>query len=251
MQVVQFAHVTKLFQPAWGWRPAVRALDDVSFSVDAGEIVGVIGPNRAGKTTLIKILLSICHPTSGEVRRFGIPGRRRGTLARVGYIHESQAFPRYLTALQLLNYYGALSLTPARELRSRAIALLERVGLAERSHEPISRFSKGMLQRLALAQSLINDPELLVLDEPSEGMDLRARRLLSDILAERRRAGRAAILVSHALADVERLCDRVAVLRQGRLAYLGPVGGLIASPTQAGDATFEASLEPFYEEALA
>ncbi len=235
----------------WGWRPAVRALEDVSFSVDAGEIMGVIGPNRAGKTTLIKILLSICHPTAGEVQRFGLPAQRRGTLARVGYIHESQAFPRYLTARQLLHYYGALSLTPPEVLSSRAGALLERVGLGERSNEPIAQFSKGMLQRLALAQALVSDPDLLVLDEPSEGMDLRARRLLNDILIERRQAGRTAILVSHALADVERLCDRVAVLRRGRLAYLGAVDELKSKQAQSTASTFEGSLEPFYEEALA
>jgi ABC-2 type transport system ATP-binding protein len=136
-------------------------------------------------------------------------------------------------------------------LSSRAGALLERVGLGERSNEPIAQFSKGMLQRLALAQALVSDPDLLVLDEPSEGMDLRARRLLNDILIERRQAGRTAILVSHALADVERLCDRVAVLRRGRLAYLGAVDELKSKQAQSTASTFEGSLEPFYEEALA
>ena len=144
----------------------------VSLSVGWGEVFGLIGPNRAGKTTLVKILLSICHPTDGRIHAAGSPWSDRRTLADVGYVHENPAFPRYLSAWQLLEGYGRLSGVDGGVLRRRTGELLERVGLADRSRESIAGFSKGMLQRLALAQALINDPQLLVLDEPSEGMDL-------------------------------------------------------------------------------
>ncbi len=249
---VRFENVTKTFS-AGLFRQPIRALDGISLEIGAGETFGLIGPNRAGKTTLAKILLSICRPTSGRIMRLGRHAGDRSTLARVGYVHESQAFPRYLTAHSLLNFYGALSLQPAAEVRRRADALLERVGLADRSREPIGRFSKGMLQRLALAQALINDPELLVLDEPSEGMDLAARRLLHGIIRERQQQGRTAILVSHLLGDIQRLCTRVAVLRGGQLNFLGDVADLTGHATGvdsdelvANNSALEDALEPYY-----
>jgi ABC-2 type transport system ATP-binding protein len=248
---VRFDEVTKVFAAGPFRRGGVRALDDVSLSISAGEVFGLIGPNRAGKTTLVKILLSICRPTVGRIQRLGRDSRVRSTLARVGYVHESQAFPRYLTARSLLDYFGALSRQPAAVVRRRIGELLEQVGLADRSREPIGRFSKGMLQRLALAQALINDPELLVLDEPSEGMDLAARRLLHDIIRDRQRRGYTAILVSHLLADVERLCDRVAVLHNGRVAFAGRIDELKSEPDHddselASSSVFEDALEPYY-----
>jgi ABC-2 type transport system ATP-binding protein len=253
--VAEFDKLTKVYRSATWPRREVRALDGVTLSVKTGEIFGVVGPNRAGKTTLIKVLLSMCRPTEGRVRRLGAPVWDRSTLARVGYVHESQAFPNYLTASQLLEYYGALSFVPGPLARRRGGALLERFGLADRANEPIRCFSKGMLQRLALAQALINDPELLVLDEPSEGMDLVARRLLDEVLNERKALGHSAILISHALSEVERCCDRVAVIRAGRAAFVGPVADLAAS--QAAGAGYvaggnlESALAPYYEEALA
>jgi ABC-2 type transport system ATP-binding protein len=249
--IVQFENVTKLYASPWRPRRVLRALDGVSLSIEPGEIFGLVGPNRAGKTTLVKILLSICRPTEGRVMRLGAPWWHRDTLARVGYVHESQALPRYLTAQTLLEYYGALSLVPAAVVRRRTPELLDRFGLADRSREPIGRFSKGMLQRLAIAQALINDPELLVLDEPSEGMDLSARRLLQEVLLQRKARGLTAILVSHALPDVQRLCDRVAVLRGGRTVFVGPMSDLTTPQGDHEPAALETALEPFYEEALA
>ena len=253
--VVRFDDVTKVFSAGTFRRRLVRALDGVSFAVAQGDVFGLIGPNRAGKTTLVKILLSICRPTSGRIQRLGRDWRSRSTLARVGYIHESQAFPRYLTARTLLEYYGALSLQPTGVVRRRADELLERVGVADRSHEPIGTFSKGMLQRLAVAQALINDPALLVLDEPSEGMDLAARRLLHRIIRERQELGHTAILVSHLLSDVERLCNRVAVLREGRLGFVGGVEELkrdsgVNEPDAPANSVFEDALEPYYAGAV-
>ena len=237
-----FRNVTKRYPGGWRRRP-VLAVDNVTLRVPGGQIVGLVGPNRAGKSTLVKLLLTICRPTSGQITRLGRPWHDRGTLARIGYIHESQSLPRYLTAAGLLEYYGALSGMPNRTVRQRSKRLIDTVGLADRDREPIGRYSKGMLQRLALAQALLNDPELLVFDEPTEGMDLLARRMVFDALDAQRRRGRGALLVSHALADVANLCDLVAVLRQGRLVFEGRPAELEARD----GSSFERALEPLYK----
>ena len=151
-------------------------------------------------------------------------------------MHENQAFPRYLSAAALLGFCGQMSLVPASLLRTRVPLLLEKMGLLDRAHEPIARFSKGMVQRLALAQALIAEPDLLVLDEPMEGLDLDARQLLQEIIEEQRSAGKAVLFVSHALGEVARVCDRLAVLVEGRLAYLGSLASLICDPETGGDA---------------
>jgi ABC-2 type transport system ATP-binding protein len=241
--IAEFQRVTKTYPTGLLGRRKVHALRGVSLEIPAGSVFGLLGPNRAGKTTLVKILLSICHASSGSVKRLGRPASIRSTLAEVGYLHESQAFPRYLTATGLLNYYGALGGVPAAELRKRIPRLLERLGLADRNGEPICGFSKGMVQRLALAQALVNEPELLVLDEPTEGMDFLARQLLHEVVRRRQQQGRTAILVSHNLADVEQLCDRVAVLRSGELVFTGTLSEL-AGDEAAGH--LEVALEPLY-----
>ena len=222
------------------------ALEHVSLRIDPGEIFALIGPNRAGKTTLVKILLSLCRPTAGQGLRFQRPLPDRQTLARVGYVHESPAFPRYLSAQALLEFYGALTLLSEAVVRSRAAELLDRVGLADRSREPISRFSKGMIQRLALAQALLNDPELLVLDEPSEGLDLAGRRLVRDVIVERRQRGFTVLLVSHVLGDVAQLCDRVGVLVEGHLVYSGTVADLVRDPKTGEPGSIETALDRLY-----
>ena len=241
---VEFEKVSKVYAPRWGFGRAVTALDRVSFAVQTGEVFGLIGPNRSGKTTLVKSLLTICQPTRGRIARLGAPWSDRSTLARVGYVHENPSFPRYLSAQGLLHYYGGLGRLPRDVVQARSTPLLERVGLADRAGEPIARFSKGMLQRLALAQALLGEPDLLVLDEPSEGMDLSARRLLHEVIRELREEGRTVLLVSHALADVRQLCDRVAVLRAGRLRFVGAPAELVSGDDN--QSTFEDALEPLY-----
>ncbi|MGA2034818.1 MAG: ABC transporter ATP-binding protein [Thermoguttaceae bacterium] len=242
---VEFQHVSKVYRRGFLRQP-ICALRDVTLCVPPGSVFALIGPNRAGKTTLVKALLSICRPTAGTILRLGRPVRDRSTLARVGYLHESQAFPRYLTATALLHYYGALSLIGSRELNRRVGALLDEVGLADRASEPIAMFSKGMIQRLALAQALVNDPELLVLDEPTEGMDLLGRKLLHQVIRRRQAAGHTALLVSHNLADVRQLCDRAAVLREGRLGFAGPLTELSGDGQDASPDALQDALEPLY-----
>jgi ABC-2 type transport system ATP-binding protein len=219
--IAEFEDVTKDYAAGWPGRRSLRAVDRVSLRIEPGEVVGLLGPNRAGKTTLAKLLLSLCRPTAGRVTRLGRPAADRSTLGRVGYMHEHPAFPRHLAAAPLLAYYGALSGVSRAELTGRIPRLLERVGLSDRSREPIARFSKGMVQRLGVAQALINDPELLVLDEPNEGLDLSGRHLMTDLLREWVDRGRSVLLITHAVAEVERFCDRIAVLAGGRIVYTG------------------------------
>jgi ABC-2 type transport system ATP-binding protein len=247
MSVAEFDHVSKRYPTDLLGRRFLHAVEDVTFRVEPGQVFGLLGPNRAGKTTLVKILLSLCRPTAGQARLLGRPVQQRATLGRVGYVHENQAFPRYLTAAELLEYYGALALLPEPEVRRRVPRLLERVGLADRSREPIARFSKGMVQRLGLAQALLNEPDLLVLDEPSEGLDLSGRQLVREVVAEQRRQGKTVLLVSHVLAEVERLCDHLAVIKDGRLAFCGPMADLLHDRVTGAGRSLEEALRPFYD----
>lgn len=244
--VAEFVGVVKDYPAGFLRRRPLRAVAGVSLAVRAGEVFGLIGPNRAGKTTLVKLLLCLSRPTAGEVRRLGRAADDRSTLARVGYVHENHAFPRYLSATSLLEYYGALSLLPFEEVKRRVPPLLEQVGLADRAREPIAHFSKGMLQRLGIAQALLNDPDLLVLDEPGEGLDLSGRRLIFDVAAQMRERGKSVLLISHQLADVEKICDRVAVLVKGRVALAAPVAEL----TRGADGNYlplEKAVKRYYE----
>jgi len=240
---VEFRHVGKVYRQ--GWRRTLTAVHDVSLRIEPGEVFGLVGPNRAGKTTLVKMLLSLCRPTTGEVERLGRPISDRKTLAAVGYVHENHAFPRYLGAAELLAYYGALSRVPHEVLRDRVGPLLHRVGLADRSREPIARFSKGMVQRLGIAQALINEPQLLVLDEPAEGLDVEGRQLLRDVLVEVRKRGGSVLMISHLLPEVERVCDRLGVLVGGRLVHVGTVESL-TKPAEGPARSLESALQDLY-----
>lgn len=241
----EFDDLGKIYRTGLLGREARLAVEHVTLRIAAGEVFGLLGPNRAGKTTLVKILLSLCRPTSGRAMRFGSPVSDRHTLGKVGYVHENPAFPRYLTAPALLEYFGALALLPEPLVRRRAGELLQRVGLADRGKEPIATFSKGMVQRLALAQALINEPELLVLDEPSEGLDLAGRQLVREVIAERRGRGFTVLLVTHVLGEIEQVCDRLGVLVGGRLVFTGTPAEL------AKGTTVEKALDRLYLPAAA
>jgi ABC-2 type transport system ATP-binding protein len=171
----------------------------------------------------------------------------RSTLGRIGYMHENHAFPRYLNARELLAYYGAMTLIPYEKLGRRVEELLTLVGLADRAADPIWGYSKGMVQRLGLAQSLLNDPDLLVLDEPTEGLDLAGRKILREVVARQRAAGRTVLLVSHVLPEVEQLCDRAAVLNQGALVYCGKMTDLLRKDQGEPPRSLEQVLAELYE----
>src|SRR6516225_2134386 len=245
--IVQFMEVVKDYPRGVLGLDRLRAVDGVSFQVDAGEVFGLLGPNRAGKTTLVKLLLALCLPTKGQVLRFGEPSKNRHTLKQVGYVHENQAFPRYLTARALLEFYGALSLLTEETVRARVPKLLERVGLTDRSEEPISRFSKGMIQRLGIAQALLNEPDLLVFDEPSEGLDLLGRQLVRDLVRAHKEQGKTVLVVSHVLSEVEQICDRIGVIVAGRLVFVGTLPQLLNDPTNTSTPrNLEAILHSYY-----
>jgi ABC-2 type transport system ATP-binding protein len=245
--VAEFEDLGKVYRTGLLGRGRRLAVEHVTFRIEPGEVFGLLGPNRAGKTTLVKVLLSLCQPTAGRAMRFQRPLADRQTLTRVGYVHENPAFPRYLSAPALLEYFGALALLPESLVRSRAGELLERVGLADRGQEPIATFSKGMIQRLALAQALINDPELLVLDEPSEGLDLEGRRLVREVIAERRGRNLTVLLVTHVLGEIEQICDRLGVLVGGRLVYIGSAAELARDPKTGAACPLEQALDRLYQ----
>ena len=219
----------------------LRAVDRASLVVEEGESVGLAGPNRAGKTTLLKMALSLCRPTSGQITRMGKPWRDRSTLAKIGYVHEGPAFPKYLTASTLLHEYAVMAGVSLADRKKRIPELIDRVGLKDRRNEPIGRFSKGMRQRLGLAQALVNHPRLLVLDEPNEGLDLPGRDLVVDLVKEHRERGGSVLIVSHLLTDLDRLCERVTVIVEGKLAFNGPTSTLASKP-----GGLEASLREIY-----
>jgi ABC-2 type transport system ATP-binding protein len=247
-----FDQVVKTYPTGvFGRGEGVPALRGVSLTVPAGGVFGLLGPNRAGKTTLVKLLLSLSAPTAGTITRLGEPLSERKTLGHIGYMHENHAFPRYLSAGELLAFYGGLSGMPVEGLADRVSRLLERVGLADRRREPIARFSKGMVQRLGLAQALINEPDLLILDEPTEGLDLFGRQLLRQVVREFKAAGKTVLLVSHVLPEVEELCDTLAVLAAGKVVHTGPLAELLRDPRGGGRRSLEAALKPLYEKGVA
>src|SRR4051794_6358307 len=197
--MVEFQDVCRDYVTRWLPRRSLRAGDHVSFRIEPGEVFGLLGPNRAGKTTLVKLLLSLCRPTSGQIVRLNKPASDRSTLARVGYVHENHAFPRYLNGRELLRCYGAMSLIPYEKLGPRVEELLALVGLTDRAGDAIWQYSKGMVQRLGMAQALLAEPDLLVLDEPTEGLDLSGRQLLRDVVNKQKARGGTVVLVTHVL----------------------------------------------------
>jgi ABC-2 type transport system ATP-binding protein len=199
------------------------ALRDVSLRVERGEIFGLLGPNGAGKTTLVKVLLDLVRPDRGATFLVGISSRRVDARRAAGYLPEDHRFPDHHTAESALRFYAALSGIPPSVARLRAAALLEKVRLAEVAHRKVRGFSKGMKQRLGLAQALIAEPEVLFLDEPTDGVDPVGRAEFRGLLEEQRRAGRTIFLNSHLLSEVEQLCDRVGILVDGELRRVGTV----------------------------
>ena len=225
--VIETEGLTKHFRRFWSGR-VVRAVDGISLQVGPGIAFGLLGPNGSGKTTFVKLLLSAATPTVGRARLFGRDCREMEARRKVGYLPENHRFPTYQTGLQMLDFYAALSGMPARERRPRAKELLELVGLADWGDVRIGKYSKGMLQRLGLAQAMMHRPALLVLDEPSDGVDPVGRRQIRDILGALRREGTTIFLNSHMLSEVELFCDEVAIISRGRVALAGPLAQLTA-----------------------
>jgi len=212
--VIDVDRVSKEFR---SWRRRVLALDGVSFAVRRGEVFGLLGANGAGKTTLVKILLGLTRPTAGHVTVRGAEPRRTRARRRVGYLPEGHRFPGYLSGEAAMRLFGRLAGLDEATITRRTRELLALVGLSDRGSDRIGRYSKGMTQRLGLACALLDEPEVLFLDEPTDGVDPVGRRQIRDVLLDARAAGTTIFINSHLLSEVERTCDRVAILHQGRL----------------------------------
>jgi len=222
------AGVTKTFRRWWS-RREVRALRDVSLSVEPGTIFGLLGPNGAGKTTLIKTALTITHVDRGEIKLLGEPLHNRSVLRRVGYLPENPRFPVHLTSMQVLRLYGNLSGADNKRVRENAMKWLERLDLARWHNMRVSRFSKGMNERLAFAQALVHEPDLIFLDEPTDGLDPLGRREVRTICRELADAGKTVFINSHILAEIELICDRIALMKSGEIVEQGTIAELTSS----------------------
>ncbi|MHC5038829.1 MAG: ABC transporter ATP-binding protein [Planctomycetota bacterium] len=218
---VEAQGVTKVYKSFLSKK--IQALDGLNLSVQPGEIFGLLGPNGAGKTTLIKILLDICRPTLGSTFLFGINSRKASARRRVGYLPEDHQFPGYLTAMGALELYGSLSGLSIRECRSRGEEALERVGLKDWKKVKARKFSKGMKQRLGIAQAIFHDPDLLLLDEPTDGVDPVGRRAIRDLLLGLSEQGKTIFINSHLLLEVEMICHQVVILHEGKVLKTGKV----------------------------
>ncbi len=208
---------------------SVTAVDDLDLSVAKGEILGFLGTNGAGKTTTIKMLLGLIRPTTGTVRVFGADPSSATVRTRIGYMPETAYYYPYLTARELLAFYGGLCGLDKRTIRERTDRLLETVDLAEAASRPLKTYSKGMLQRAGIAQALLHDPDLLVLDEPFTGLDPLARIHFRELMRTLRDEGKTIFFSSHELGETELLCDRVAIMKHGRCVYQGSVADLTGS----------------------
>lgn len=235
MSAIELEGLTKDYPAGFLHLRRVRALDGLSLTVEPGEVFGVLGGNGAGKTTAIKILMRLMMPTAGRARILGRDAADVAVHARIGYLPEQPYFYDYLTARELLEYCAELFGYAPAARRARAADLLRRVHLDEAAwNRQLRRFSKGMLQRVGLAQALVNDPEVVVLDEPMSGLDPIGRRQVRDLIAALRTAGVTVFFSSHIIADIEVLCDRVAILARGRLAHLGRLDELRQRVDAAG-----------------
>jgi ABC-2 type transport system ATP-binding protein len=220
---IETKDLSKAYVEGLMWRKKHVALRGVSLRVERGEIFGLLGGNGAGKTTFIKTLLGIIRKSSGDARLLGLPaGDRRGRRL-VGYLPENLRVPRHLTGNTALEFYGNLSNVPTSVVRRRRGKLLEKVGLTDRAKDPVRTYSKGMLQRLGLAQAMLHDPELFILDEPTDGLDPLARSQVRAYLMDLKQEGKTVFLNSHILQEVELICDRVAILDKGILRRVANV----------------------------
>ena len=226
LPVVQTVGLSKTFKDFWR-RPHVEAVKDLDLDIRPGEVFGLLGPNGSGKTTTIKLLLGLLYPTKGRISVFGKAPTDVSVKARIGFLPEESYLYRFLVAHETLDYYGRLFRLPSRVRQERSDRLLDMVGLQHEAKRRVGEYSKGMARRIGLAQALINDPELLILDEPTSGLDPIGARQIKDVIRELGRKGKTILLSSHILADVEDVCDRVAILYGGQQRAAGDIAELL------------------------
>ncbi|MDD5139711.1 MAG: ABC transporter ATP-binding protein [Verrucomicrobiales bacterium] len=227
--VVSVRGLTKVFKDFWN-RPKARAVDNVDFEVRRGEVFGLLGPNGSGKSTTVKLLLGLLNPTKGHIEVFGHSPRHVQTKSRIGYLPEESYLYRYLNSRETLDFFGNLFHLSKGDRDNRAEQLLEMVGLGKTQTRAVGEFSKGMQRRIGLAQALINDPDLVILDEPTAGLDPIGCREVKDLIIALARRGKTVILSSHLLSDVEDVCDRVVIYYGGKIQAAGTLKDLLATP---------------------
>jgi ABC-2 type transport system ATP-binding protein len=224
--VVETRNLSKVYRDFWG-RQKVRALKALDLEIRRGEIFGLLGPNGSGKTTTIKLLLGLLFPTSGQALVFGRDATDVSKNERLGYLPEESYLYRFLNAEETLDFYGRLFDMSAADRKRRAAELIDLVGLNWAKRRQLKEYSKGMARRIGLAQALINDPELILLDEPTSGLDPIGTREMKDLILRLKAQGKTVLMSSHLLADVQDVCDRIAILHQGELKELGRVDSLL------------------------
>jgi len=224
---VHTEHLTKIYKDFWG-RDKVRALDDLSLTINRGEVFGLLGPNGSGKSTTIKLLLGLIFPTLGSATVLGQKAGSTQINQKIGFLPEESYLYRFLNGEETLYFYGRLFKIPHRELKTRVPKLLDVVGLDEKSRKrKLREYSKGMARRIGLAQALINNPELILLDEPTTGLDPIGTREMKDLILSLKQQGKTVLLCSHLLADVQDVCDRITILFRGKMMELGYVRDLL------------------------
>ncbi len=227
--VISVKGLTKVFKDFWG-RPKAKAVNNVDFEVRRGEVFGLLGPNGSGKSTTIKMLLGLLYPTKGHIEVFGHSPRHVATKSRIGYLPEESYLYKYLDSKETLDFFGNLFNLNTPERRKRADQLIEMVGLNNARSRQVGEFSKGMQRRIGLAQALINDPDLVILDEPTAGLDPIGCREIKDLIVALAKRGKTIILSSHLLSDVEDVCDRVVIYYGGRIQAKGTLQELLVEP---------------------
>ena len=228
--VVEIENLTKDYEVGFWKKKKVRALDDLTLNVEGGQIFGFLGGNGAGKTTTIKILMSLMFASAGTAKILGADISDTRMHSQIGYCPENPYFYDYLTARELMNYFGELFGLDSAQRKAKTAELLTKVGLEEKDwNKQLRKFSKGMLQRVGLAQSLINEPQIVFLDEPMSGLDPIGRREIRELINELREQGTTVFMSTHILSDIEALCDNVAILRQGKLAATGKLDDLLTA----------------------
>lgn len=229
MNIIEAEHLTKRYLPKTFSKGSILALNDLNLKIESGKIFGLLGPNGAGKTTLVKILLGIVFPTEGHARIFGEDVSNFRLRSRVGFLPEDHKLPEYLNADEVMQLYGSLAGLKKNQISERTDKYLKLVEIDQWRKLKIKRYSKGMMQRLGLAQALINEPEMIFLDEPTDGVDPIGRKKIRDILLELRNEGKTILMNSHLLSEVELVCDNVAILNRGVLVKEGNVIDLTVS----------------------
>jgi ABC-2 type transport system ATP-binding protein len=224
--VIQIRNLTKIYRDFWG-RKKVTAVNKLSLDVHKGEIFGLLGPNGSGKTTTLKLLLGLLFPTDGEITVLGRPASDVSKNQRIGYLPEESYLYRFLNAEETLDFYGRLFDMPSAQRRERADELIRQVELQAARKRQLKEYSKGMTRRIGLAQALINDPDLVLLDEPTSGLDPIGTRKMKDMILRLRDQGKTVVMCSHLLADVQDVCDRIAILYGGELKVMGRVDELL------------------------